>query len=234
MNSKEKIFLSNIDKINAMIEKNRPKTEIAKMLSMKQETLNVYLNKYNIKYKGNQYRFGMSKDSLKTPLEKILSNEVAYSASQLKKRLINDGIKENKCECCGITEWNGKEIKFELHHKDGNHYNNNLENLQLLCPNCHSQTDMFRSSTKKKNRISNGITNEVHKICPVCGKEIKGKRVNRKKYCSSECSNIARKKLPQDSIMCELILSGFSDKDIAKKYGASESLVKKWRKKNKI
>ena len=43
-----------------------------------------------------------------------------------------------------MSEWLGKPITLEVHHKDGNHQNNELENLQLLCPNCHSYTDNWR------------------------------------------------------------------------------------------
>lgn len=53
------------------------------------------------------------------------------------------------CECCGIKTWNNKDIVFQLHHKDGNPKNHRIENLILLCPNCHSQTDNF--SNKKRN-----------------------------------------------------------------------------------
>ena len=44
---------------------------------------------------------------------------------------------------CGCIEWLGNPINLEVHHKDGNHYNNDLDNLQLLCPNCHSYTDSY-------------------------------------------------------------------------------------------
>ena len=54
-----------------------------------------------------------------------------------------------KCECCGIETWNEKTIVFQLHHKDGNNKNNKIENLILLCPNCHSQTDNFSNRKRK-------------------------------------------------------------------------------------
>lgn len=52
---------------------------------------------------------------------------------------------EHKCSECGNTgEWNGKKLRLELHHIDGNHNNNKIENLTFLCPNCHSQTHNYR------------------------------------------------------------------------------------------
>ena len=78
------------------------------------------------------------------PLDSILNNEVEYQSFKLKMRLIKSGIKEEKCECCGNTTWLGNIIPLELHHVDGNHKNNKLENLQLLCPNCHSLTENYR------------------------------------------------------------------------------------------
>ena len=55
--------------------------------------------------------------------------------------LIN--LRGRKCENCGLTEWLGQPINLEVHHKDGNRSNNELTNLQLLCPNCHSYTPTF-------------------------------------------------------------------------------------------
>jgi 5-methylcytosine-specific restriction endonuclease McrA len=77
-------------------------------------------------------------------LEDILDGKYPnYQSNKLLKRLIKEGYKENKCECCGIFNWCNKPITFHLHHKDGNHNNNKLENLEVLCPNCHSQTETF-------------------------------------------------------------------------------------------
>lgn len=73
-----------------------------------------------------------------------------YQPYKLKQLLFKHNIKENKCECCGISEWQGKPIQCELHHKDGNKFNHSLDNLIILCPNCHSQTDNFRFKQGKK------------------------------------------------------------------------------------
>ena len=83
------------------------------------------------------------------PLQEILKENTPYQSYKLKLRLIKEGLKEEKCECCGNTEWLGQPIKLELHHINGNHNDNRLENLQLLCPNCHAYTDNYRGKNIK-------------------------------------------------------------------------------------
>jgi hypothetical protein len=53
----------------------------------------------------------------------------AISSSKLKDKLLIDGLKEKRCEKCGLDSWLNQPIPLELHHKDGNHYNNDFENL---------------------------------------------------------------------------------------------------------
>jgi len=56
------------------------------------------------------------------------------------------------CEICGITDWNGKPIVLEMDHIDGNHEHNHPDNLRLICPNCHSQTDTYKAKNTGKGR----------------------------------------------------------------------------------
>lgn len=92
---------------------------------------------------GRKKNLGKKLDYLRKHLEEYLSNRIWISSHNLRLRLINEGIKEERCEECLNREWRGKPIKLHLHHKDGNDRNNALENLQVLCPNCHSYTETF-------------------------------------------------------------------------------------------
>ena len=61
-------------------------------------------------------------------------------------------LRSYRCEQCGLSEWMGMPITLEIHHKDGDSLNNQLDNLQLLCPNCHSTTDNWKGRGSKKGR----------------------------------------------------------------------------------
>ena len=81
-----------------------------------------------------------------------------YPTTKLSKRLVKAGIKKYECEICGISEWNNKPITLELNHKDGCNGNHSLNNLELICPNCHSQTDTYRSKNLANRKKSNSST----------------------------------------------------------------------------
>ena len=109
--------------------------------------------KYNC-YKSNQSGKGIHKNNngSNIQIDEILEGKhPQYQTYKLKNKLIKAGIKENKCEICGISEWNGKPIKMELHHIDGDRTNHKLSNLMMLCPNCHSQTETFRARNIKNH-----------------------------------------------------------------------------------
>ena len=128
-------------------------------------------------------------------LEDVLKENVDYRSATLKERLWKEGLKEQKCEICGISSWNNKPIVLELHHINGDHYDNRLENLQIVCPNCHSQTDGHRGRTRKKNNSGKKLGKKIsEKICPICGESFKPER-STKIYCSRDCYN---KSLSQD------------------------------------
>ena len=84
----------------------------------------------------------------KKPLAEILVDGSHYQSYKLKKRLLDEGLKQGVCECCGLDVWRGQAIPLELHHINGNNRDNRLENLLLLCPNCHALTDTYRGKNK--------------------------------------------------------------------------------------
>jgi DNA-binding transcriptional ArsR family regulator len=61
----------------------------------------------------------------------------------LKGRLLAEGLKEARCEQCGVSDWRGRPLPFDLHHVNGDPLDNRHANLQILCPNCHAQTPNF-------------------------------------------------------------------------------------------
>ena len=77
------------------------------------------------------------------PTESILRDGRPRGRYHVKKRLIEAGLKEGRCEICGLEEWLGHPISLELHHVNGDKLDHRLESLQILCPNCHSQTENF-------------------------------------------------------------------------------------------
>ncbi len=102
-------------------------------------------------YVPNQGLKGGNKNTLpKITLDEILSgNHPHFQTFKLKNRLLKAGILVYKCAICVIDSWNNKHLNLELDHIDGKRTNYILSNLRLLCPNCHAQTDTYRS----KNRI---------------------------------------------------------------------------------
>lgn len=108
------------------------------------------MNKLNIHF-GQKLKLNSKGNLEKIPIEKILTEDSEYNRTKLKERLIREGLKKYKCECCGISEWMNNPISLQLHHLNGIHNDNRLENLQLLCPNCHSQTENF--GTKGKGMV---------------------------------------------------------------------------------
>lgn len=165
----------------------------------------------------------------KYSLEDILNGEHPnYNGSHLMARLVKEGYKERKCERCGITEWMEQPISFQLHHKDGNHSNNKLENLEVLCPNCHSQTDGYAGRKNKNKEIVYSKKHKGYKkdLCPVCNKNMKSQR-------SSMCLHCAQKEMRKPKVSKEElfeIMETNSYYSAAKLLGVDIKTVSRWHK----
>jgi hypothetical protein len=79
------------------------------------------------------------------------SSGLPVSTYVLKNQLLKLEIKKHICENCNLSEWINSKIPLELHHLNGNRYDNRIDNLQLLCPNCHALTNNYRGKNMNKN-----------------------------------------------------------------------------------
>lgn len=220
------------------------------------KTIKSKIEEYNIDishFKGKKWMSGKTLNiRQKKPLSDILVQNSNFNSTKLKLRLIDEGVKEHKCERCGNTEWQGDEIPLELHHINGNHNDNRIENLQMLCPNCHSQTTTFCGKNLRKNdtyhnerQVHEGMENCTKKetkrkeekephFCLCCGKELKDRQY-RNKFCSLECShNFVSNRPPYLELISILREKNWVMTQVGKHFNVSDNAVRKWMKLYKI
>lgn len=184
--------------------------------------------------------------------EEFFVNGCGREGKAIIKRLVEGKYKEYKCEHCGISEWDGKPLRLQVHHINGDHNDNRLENLQLLCPNCHTQTDTYARNNviKKKgfkiiNRVNEIMNNtessfkpkdlkeikmrvlppKEKRYCEFCGKEIIG---DGERYCSHECAEKANRKFEVDP---DQLIEDFREiksfRGVGKKYGVTDNAIRR-------
>ncbi len=114
-------------------------------MTFKRKATKLGLYEPNQGAKGRNKPWGDKNNSTKIPLLEILQGiHPQYQSNKLRIRLIEEGVKPHKCECCGNTQWMGKPISLEVDHVNGVSTDHRLENLRILCPNCHAQTETYR------------------------------------------------------------------------------------------
>lgn len=216
-----------LEKIKIAVKESINFTEVLDKIKIPRQgnnskTLKNILDINNIDYSHFTYRARKYKNSYINASEYLNSNK-KISTSALKKKLLKENLIENKCAICGLTKWQNKPITLQLHHIDGNTNNNSLSNLQLVCPNCHSQTPNYCGSANK---------DQIKYYCKECGSEITKGAI----YCTI-CSHKRRRKI-KNRPSKEQLLHDFKELksivQIGKKYGVSDNAVRKWIKTYKL
>lgn len=112
--------------------------------------LSQYLKDNNISTEHFKGKAHGTSNTERYSLDQILIKDSTYSnLTSLKNRVLKAGLLEYKCSSCGISKWKDKPITLQLHHINGDNRDNRIENLTLLCPNCHSQTENYCKKSKE-------------------------------------------------------------------------------------
>lgn len=211
----------NLEKIKEAVKESVNFTEVLNKLKIPRQgnnskTLRRILDDNNIDYSHFTGR-ARSYTTNYINAREYLDNSKKITSAKLKEKLLKENLIENKCAICGLTEWQNKPIILQLHHIDGNNQNNSLPNLQLLCPNCHSQTDNYCGSAN---------TDKTKYYCKDCGVEITKKAT----YCSVCARKHSRKveNRPEKGQLIQDYLELKSFVKIGNKYNVSDNAIRKW------
>ena len=233
--------LQDKDKLIKTIENSLSLSQVLKKYGLKPrggnyKTLHYYISLYDIKtnhFLGQGWNLGNS-PSIKKPLSYYLVANRHCSTYALKKKLFIENIKEEKCEICNLeNQWNGDFISLHLDHINGINNDNRIENLRILCPNCHSQTKTYAGKKLRKHtkvKIKKIISIKT-KTCLECNKDIDRKAVRCKSCELIKRHNENRKFILPKKNELEKLLRKTNFTQVGKKYKVSDNSVRKWCKK---
>lgn len=166
-----------------------------------------------------------------TDSEVFVENSSYVNRLSLKRRLYNMGIKEECTECGGGPEWNGIPLTLQLEHINGVHNDNRLENLTILCPNCHSQTPTYAgkkttaeiAKTLRASLIRKAERKGLTGFCSDCSKEITGEA---KRCIKCESKSRYSTSYPDIDVLVGQVMESSFDK-VGRSLGVSGSAVRK-------
>ena len=195
------------------------------------QTLKKYIKKYNIDishFDGGKFQVGNTPKN-KEELEQLLKKDSYINRTSLKSRLYKEGLKKRECEICGMGEdwFNGSKIVHIIDHINGEPYDNRIENLRIVCPNCNSTLDTHGVGNKVK-KIYDSEKDEyrsekTHKKC-ICGKVIlKGSRMCLS--CNGKDKRKVNRPIYEDLVK---LVNEVGNTKAGKEYGVTEACIRKW------
>lgn len=177
----------------------------------------------------------ISKKNAYLDSELFVENAPPFCTARLKKRFVSAGHSEYKCKVCGIASWLGEPLTLHLDHVNGVHNDNRIENLQILCPNCHQQTKTWgnKAGYAKGERADLGsVVGETPSVgsnptsVSECG--CGTKKLRRSQRCR-RCSNfLKRKALRPDLASLSAEVKATSLASVARRYGVTAPSVRRW------
>jgi hypothetical protein len=169
----------------------------------------------------------------KLPIESLLVANSPCSRQNLKRRLLQEGLKESRCEMCGQDEfWRGERMAMILDHINGVRNDNRIENLRIVCPNCAAT---LSTHCGRKNRLPRS-----KRPCRRCNRLFLPNSSSQR-YCSQACGvrwdrsklrgrpNPAERRVPRppyEQLLAEIEATSYCA--VGRKYGVSDNAVRKW------
>ena len=210
-----------VDRLRNLVESHTSYTGIMKTLGLATsgDSLKVLKNRIIRENIDTSHFFINKGRKEEIPLLDLLVNGRDTSSKDLKKKLIKGGYLKEICSECGIGNiWNNKPITLHLDHINGDHSDNRLENLRIICPNCHSQTKTFGTRRLKKDSS-----------CKFCGRKIDKKSIRCRSCAAKQTQKRKVENRPSKEELKKLLIT-HSYVGIGKLYGVSDNTIRKWMK----